>query len=100
MFPTVYTWHCLLKNSTNEMFFSKTAYTSAKYDVIFSQYRILTSKGALNQYLETTLPDEVTPLNTKPKDSVANDPQLVVSQMDIHQVEAASRYVETQNSIQ
>ena len=89
-----------LLDSANEMFLAKSAYTDAKYDEVFSQYRILTSKGALNSHLDITLPDEVTPLDTKPKDSVENGPQPVVGQMDIRQVETASRYVKTQNSMQ
>jgi len=47
-----------LLDSANEMFVSKSAYTNAKYDEIFAQYRILTSKGALNNFLNVTLPDE------------------------------------------
>jgi adhesin transport system outer membrane protein len=89
-----------LLDSANEMFLAKSAYTTAKYDVIFSEYRILTSKGALNNYLNITLPDEVIPLDTKPKDSVESGPKPVVGQMDIRQVEAASRYAKTQNSMQ
>ena len=89
-----------LLDSANEMFLAKSAYTDAKFDEVFSQYRILTSKGALNSYLDITLPDEVIPLDTKPKDSAENGPQAVVGQMDIRQVESASRYVKTQKSMQ
>jgi len=89
-----------LLDSANEMFLAKSAYTSARFDVVFSQYRILTSKGALNHYMDISLPDEATPLNTKPKDSIDNAPQPVEGQMNIHQVEAASRHVETKNTIQ
>ena len=89
-----------LLDSANEMFISKSSYTDAKYNELFSQFRILTSKGALNNYLGVTLPDEVTPLDTKPKDTEENGPQPVRGQMDIQQVEAAARYVETQKSMQ
>jgi len=47
-----------LLDTANEMFVSKSAYTNAKYDVLFAQYRILASKGGLNKYLKTNLPDE------------------------------------------
>jgi len=47
-----------LLDSANEMFVSKSAYTNAKYDELFSQYRILTSKGALNNFLNVKLPEE------------------------------------------
>jgi len=53
-----------LLDSANEMFVAKSAYTSAKYDEIFAQYRILTSKGGLNKYLGVTLPEEAKPLDT------------------------------------
>jgi adhesin transport system outer membrane protein len=48
-----------LLDSANEMFVSKSAFTNAKYDEIYAQYRILTSKGALNNFLGVKLPDEV-----------------------------------------
>ena len=48
-----------LLDSANEMFVAKSAYTEAKYDLLFSEYRILTSKGELNKYLGTELPEEV-----------------------------------------
>ncbi len=48
-----------LLDSANEMFVSKSAYTNAKYDELFAQYRILTSKGALNNYLGVNLPAEI-----------------------------------------
>lgn len=89
-----------LLDSANEMFIAKTAYTDAKYSELFSQFRILTSKGALNNSLGVTLPEEITPLDTKPKDTKENAPQPVQGQMDIQQVEAAARYVETQKSMQ
>ena len=89
-----------LLDSANEMFISKSSYTDAKYNELFSQFRILTSKGALNNYLGVTLPDEVTPLDTKPKDTEENGPQPVRGQMDIQQVEVAAHYVETQKSMQ
>jgi len=47
-----------LLDSANEMFVSKSAYTNAKYDELFAQYRILTSKGALNSFLKVKLPNE------------------------------------------
>ncbi len=52
-----------LLDSANEMFLAKSAYTNAKYDELFSQYRILTSKGALNSFMNITLPDEIIPLD-------------------------------------
>ncbi|MFW5443688.1 MAG: TolC family outer membrane protein [Methylococcaceae bacterium] len=52
-----------LLDSANEMFVSKSAFASAKYDKLFAQYRILSSKGALNNYLEIKLPDEAHPLD-------------------------------------
>lgn len=54
-----------LLDSSNEMFVSKSAYTNAKYDELFSQYRILTSKGSLNNFLEVTLPEEAKSLDAK-----------------------------------
>jgi len=47
-----------LLDSANEMFVSKSSYTNAKYDEIFAQYRILTSKGSLNKFLNIKLPEE------------------------------------------
>ncbi|MCK5666709.1 MAG: TolC family protein, partial [Thiotrichaceae bacterium] len=47
-----------LLDSANEMFVAKSAYTNAKYDELFSQYRILASKGGLNKYLGVKLPEE------------------------------------------
>ena len=52
-----------LLDSANEMFLAKSAYTNAKYDELFSQYRILTSKGALNSFMNIKLPDEIIPLD-------------------------------------
>ncbi|MDF1830514.1 MAG: type I secretion protein TolC, partial [Cycloclasticus pugetii] len=45
-------------DSANEMFVAKSAYTNAKYDELFSQFRILASAGALNNYLNISLPEE------------------------------------------
>ncbi|MBL4743216.1 MAG: TolC family outer membrane protein [Cycloclasticus sp.] len=47
-----------LLDSANEMFVAKSAYANAKYDELFSQYRILASGGTLNHYLKVTLPVE------------------------------------------
>ncbi|PHR50762.1 TolC family outer membrane protein [Cycloclasticus sp.] len=47
-----------LLDSANEMFVAKSAYTNAKYDELFSQFRILASAGALNNYLNISLPEE------------------------------------------
>ena len=47
-----------LLDSSNEMFTSKSAYTNAKYDLLFSQFRVLRSKGSLTHYLGITLPKE------------------------------------------
>jgi len=52
-----------LLDSANEMFVSKSAYTNAKYDELFAQYRILTSKGALNSFLKVKLPNEAKTLD-------------------------------------
>ena len=51
-----------LLDSANEMFVAKSAYTEAKYNEMFAQYRILTSKGALNSHLGVTLAEETKPL--------------------------------------
>ncbi len=56
-----------LLDSANEMYTAKSAYTEAKYDNLFSQYRILASKGTLNSFLDVTLAEEATPLNTQPE---------------------------------
>jgi adhesin transport system outer membrane protein len=56
-----------LLDSANEMFVAKSDYTNAKYDEIFSQYRILASKGSLNNYLGVTLPDEAKGLDVAHK---------------------------------
>lgn len=48
-----------LLDSANEMFVAKSDYTNAKYDELFSQYRILASKGSLNSHLGVSLPEEV-----------------------------------------
>jgi len=47
-----------LLDSANEMFTTKSAYTNAKYDTLYAQYRILASKGGLTSYLGVTLPQE------------------------------------------
>jgi len=47
-----------LLDSANEMFVAKSAYTNAKYDELFAQFRILASAGALNNHLNITLPEE------------------------------------------
>ncbi|PHS72885.1 MAG: type I secretion protein TolC [Cycloclasticus sp.] len=47
-----------LLDSANEMFTAKSAYTNAKHDEVFAQYRILASGGALNNYLAVKLPAE------------------------------------------
>jgi outer membrane protein, adhesin transport system len=53
-----------LLDSANEMFLAKSAFTNAKYDVLFAQYRILASKGGVNKFLGVTLPEEAKPLAT------------------------------------
>lgn len=55
-----------LLDSANEMFVAKSAYTNAKYDELYSQFRILASKGALNSYLGVQLPEEVQTLAVAP----------------------------------
>ena len=52
-----------LLDSANEMFVAKSDYANAKYDEMFSQYRILASKGSLNSYLGVKLPSEATGLD-------------------------------------
>ncbi|NOQ16386.1 MAG: TolC family outer membrane protein [Methyloprofundus sp.] len=47
-----------LLDSANEMFSTKSAYSNAKYDTLYAQYRILASKGRLTRYLGITLPKE------------------------------------------
>jgi adhesin transport system outer membrane protein len=47
-----------LLDSANEMFVAKSAYTNAKYDELYSQFRILASGGELNKHLNVTLPTE------------------------------------------
>lgn len=47
-----------LLDSANEMFVSKSAFTNAKYDELYSRFRILTSKGTLNESLGINLPSE------------------------------------------
>lgn len=49
-----------LLDSANEMFVAKSAYANAKYDELFSQYRILASGGNLTSYLNVQLPEETT----------------------------------------
>ncbi len=51
-----------LLDSANEMFQAKSAYVNSLYDQQFSMYRILTSKGTLNQFLNVKLPEEAQPL--------------------------------------
>lgn len=51
-----------LLDSANEMFSTKSAYTNAMYDNLFSQFRILRSRGALTRYLGITLPEEASTL--------------------------------------
>lgn len=51
-----------LLDSANEMFVAKSAFTNAKYDELHAQYRILASKGALNNHLNIVLPEEINPL--------------------------------------
>jgi len=47
-----------LLDSANEMFVAKSAYANAKYDELYSQFRILASAGALNNTLNVSLPKE------------------------------------------
>ncbi len=51
-----------LLDSANEMYLAKSAYVNALYDQQFAMYRILTSKGMLNQFLGTQLPEETLPI--------------------------------------
>ncbi len=51
-----------LLDSANEMFQAKSAYVNSLYDQQFAMYRILTSKGTLNQFLDVKLPKEASPL--------------------------------------
>jgi adhesin transport system outer membrane protein len=58
------------------MFVAKSAYTNAKYDELYSQFRILASGGALNSYLNVKLPEETAILPT-------NEPWIGASQKPI-----------------
>jgi adhesin transport system outer membrane protein len=51
-----------LLDSANEMFQAKSAYVNSLYDQQFAMFRILTSKGTLNEFLNVTLPEESVPL--------------------------------------
>ena len=51
-----------LLDSANEMFQAKSAYVNSLYDQQFAMYRVLTSKGMLNQFLTVKLPEEALPL--------------------------------------
>ena len=51
-----------LLDSANEMFQAKSAYVNSLYDQQFSMFRILTSKGTLNEFLNVALPEESVPL--------------------------------------
>jgi len=51
-----------LLDSANEMFQAKSAYVNSLYDQQFAMYRILTSKGTLNQFLDVKLPKEASPI--------------------------------------
>jgi adhesin transport system outer membrane protein len=53
-----------LLDTFNEAYIAKSSYINAKYDELFSQFRILASKGQLNKHLGTTLPTEVQPLSS------------------------------------
>ena len=46
-----------LLDSANEMFVAKSAYANAKYDELYSQFRILASAGELNKFLQVNLPE-------------------------------------------
>ncbi len=52
-----------LLDSANEMFVAKSAYSNAKYDGLFAEYRVLASKGALNSYIGVNLAKEAIPLD-------------------------------------
>jgi len=52
-------------DSANEMFLAKSAFTNAKFDDLHAQYRILASKGALNEHLGVSLPKETLVLGRK-----------------------------------
>ncbi len=58
-----------LLDSANEMFVAKSAYSNAKYDALFAQYRILASKGELNSYFGVQLPAEAKTLDAANKES-------------------------------
>lgn len=47
-----------LLDTYNESYTARSNYINAKYDELFSQFRILASKGELNKYLGTKLPEE------------------------------------------
>ena len=48
-----------LLDSANELYSAKSSYTNAKFDELYSQYRILASAGSLNKALNIKLPNEV-----------------------------------------
>jgi len=75
-----------LLDSANEMFTTKSAYTTAKYDVLYSQFRILTSKGDLTHYLGITLPSE-TKIST---DTTSED---ITNQVDGHLIPLKEKIV-------
>jgi adhesin transport system outer membrane protein len=56
-----------LLDSANEMYTAKSQYVSAKYDELFAKYRILTSMGGLNNYLQVKLPEEIKPVAQEDK---------------------------------
>lgn len=47
-------------DSANEMYLARNDYQNTRYDVLFSEYRILNSMGELNRTLQVKLPDEAT----------------------------------------
>ena len=51
-----------LLDSANEMFLAKSAFSNAKFDELHAQYRILASKGTLNNHLGVKLPVEAVAL--------------------------------------
>ncbi|MDT4332587.1 TolC family outer membrane protein [Methylomonas sp. MED-D] len=53
-----------LLDTYNEMYVAKSSLINAKYDELFSQYRILASKGQLNKHLGTKLPEEIQPISS------------------------------------
>lgn len=54
-----------LLDTFNEAYLAKASFINAKYDELLAQFRILASKGGLNQYLSVKLPEETKVLGSE-----------------------------------